>query len=94
MKFLSTAALAALAAFAAFSAAADEGMWTFDNPPAAAIEQKYGVKLDSAWLNHVRESTVRLRDGLHRLLHFGRRPDPHEPPLRRGLRLADFLRRP
>ncbi len=63
MKFLSTAALAALAAFAAFSAAADEGMWTFDNPPAAAIEQKYGVKLDSAWLNHVRESTVRLETG-------------------------------
>jgi hypothetical protein len=63
MKFLSTAALAALAALAAFSAAADEGMWTFDNPPAAAIEQKYGVKLDAAWLNHVRESTVRLETG-------------------------------
>jgi len=63
MKFFPTAALAALAAFAAFSAAADEGMWTFDNPPAAAIEQKYGVKLDSAWLNHVRESTVRLETG-------------------------------
>ena len=29
-------------------------MWTFDNPPAAAIEQKYGVEIDSAWLDHVR----------------------------------------
>ena len=63
MKLVPTAALAALAAFAAFPAAADEGMWTFDNPPAATVEQKYGVKLDSAWLNHVRESTVRLETG-------------------------------
>jgi hypothetical protein len=60
MKFLSTAALAALAAFAAFQRPPTKA-WTFDNPPAAAIEQKYGVKLDSAWLNHVRESTVRSR---------------------------------
>ncbi|MGH8722469.1 MAG: S46 family peptidase, partial [Burkholderiales bacterium] len=44
-------------------AAADEGMWTFDNPPAAAIEQNYGVKLDSAWLDHLREATVRLETG-------------------------------
>ena len=57
------AALAALAAFAAFPAAADEGMWTFDNPPAAAIEKAYGVKLDAPWLARVRESTVRLETG-------------------------------
>ena len=54
---------AALAALAALPAAADEGMWTFDNPPAAAIEQKYGVKLDDSWLNRVREGTVRLDGG-------------------------------
>ena len=29
--------VATLAALAALPAAADEGMWTFDNPPAAAI---------------------------------------------------------
>jgi Peptidase S46 len=54
---------ATLAALAALPAAADEGMWTFDNPPAAAIEQKYGVKLDDSWLNRVREATVRLETG-------------------------------
>ena len=55
--------LAALAALASYTAAAEEGMWTFDNPPTAAVQQKYGVALDSAWLNHVRESTVRLETG-------------------------------
>src|SRR5262245_47579019 len=55
--------LAALAALASFTAAAEEGMWTFDNPPTAAVQQKYGVALDAAWLDHVRESTVRLETG-------------------------------
>ena len=32
------------------------------------------------------------RDGLHRILHLGRRPDPHQPPLRRGLHCAELLR--
>jgi hypothetical protein len=60
MKF---APVATLAALAALPAAADEGMWTFDNPPAATIEQKYGAKLDAAWLKQVREATVRLETG-------------------------------
>ncbi|MGH8129616.1 MAG: S46 family peptidase [Steroidobacteraceae bacterium] len=55
--------LAALAAWASCAAMADEGMWTFDNPPRAAITEKYGVDLDMAWLNHVREGTVRLDGG-------------------------------
>jgi hypothetical protein len=57
------APIAALAAFAALPAAAEEGMWTFDNPPTAAIEAKYGVTLDAAWLDRVREATVRLETG-------------------------------
>jgi hypothetical protein len=57
------APVAALAALAALPAAADEGMWTFDNPPTAAIAEKYGAKLDAPWLNRVRESTVRLEGG-------------------------------
>ena len=60
MKRVSMAALAALASFAA---AADEGMWTFDNPPRAAVAEKYGVTLGDAWLNRVREATVRLEGG-------------------------------
>jgi hypothetical protein len=63
MKLYSIAAIAALAALSAFTASADEGMWTFDNPPVAAIEKAYGVKLDASWLAHVRESTVRLETG-------------------------------
>ncbi len=42
---------------------ADEGMWTFDNPPRAAIKDKYGVELTAAWLDRVRLGTVRLENG-------------------------------
>jgi V8-like Glu-specific endopeptidase len=49
-----------LAAAAAAPAVADEGMWTFDNFPADAVKQAYGVEITPAWLDHVRLSTVRL----------------------------------
>jgi hypothetical protein len=55
--------VAALAALACCVAVADEGMWTFDNPPRAVIADKYGVNLDDAWLKRVREGTVRLDSG-------------------------------
>lgn len=42
------------------SALADEGMWTFDNFPSANVEKKFGARIDGAWLDRVRESTVRL----------------------------------
>jgi hypothetical protein len=54
---------AALAALASFSAAADEGMWTFDNPPREAIAKKYGVTLDGPWLDRLQRATVRLESG-------------------------------
>ena len=41
-------------------ALADEGMWTFDNFPAAVVKQTYGVDITPAWLDHVRLSTIRL----------------------------------
>jgi len=44
-------------------ALADEGMWTFDNFPSAAVKQKYGVTIDQKWLDHVRASAVRLAGG-------------------------------
>ncbi|MGH8250915.1 MAG: S46 family peptidase [Steroidobacteraceae bacterium] len=55
--------LAAIAALVSVAAAADEGMWTFDNPPRAAIADKYDVTLDQAWLDRVRSGTVRLDGG-------------------------------
>jgi hypothetical protein len=45
------------------SAFADEGMWTFDNPPTKLIQEKYHFTLTKEWLDHVRLSSVRLNDG-------------------------------
>jgi len=42
------------------AALADEGMWTFDNFPSSVVQKNYGVGIDGAWLDRVRESTVRL----------------------------------
>jgi hypothetical protein len=42
---------------------ADEGMWTFDNPPAKALKDKYGFTPTQAWLDHIRLASVRLNDG-------------------------------
>ena len=57
--FLSAAALA----FAAAPASADEGMWTFDNFPAAKMKADYGWAPDQAWLNRVQNAAVRLTGG-------------------------------
>jgi hypothetical protein len=54
------ALLMMLAIAASLPALADEGMWTFDNIPAAQLKRDYGVELTPAWLDHVRLSTVRL----------------------------------
>ena len=45
------------------SAFAEEGMWTFDNPPVKQLKDKYNFVPDKAWLDHVRLSSVRLNDG-------------------------------
>ncbi len=44
-------------------ARADEGMWTYDNFPSAAVKAKYGVTIDQAWLDKVRGGTARLSIG-------------------------------
>ena len=38
-------------------------MWTFDHPPTAAIQQKYGFAVTPEWLDHLRLSSVRFNDG-------------------------------
>ena len=42
---------------------ADEGMWTFDNPPLKQLKEKYGFTPTQAWLDHLRLASVRLNDG-------------------------------
>ena len=41
----------------------DEGLWTFDNPPAKLLKEKYGFELTRAWLDHLRLASVRFMDG-------------------------------
>ena len=42
---------------------ANEGMWTFDNPPVAQVRDAYGFVITPAWLDHLRLSSVRFNDG-------------------------------
>jgi hypothetical protein len=42
------------------TAAADEGMWTFDNFPSALVKERYDVDIDEAWLDRTRRGIVRL----------------------------------
>src|SRR5271167_3455560 len=60
MRLTKTFCLVLLFSLAAF---ADEGMWTFDNPPLKQLKDKYNFTPDKAWLDHVRLSSVRLNDG-------------------------------
>jgi hypothetical protein len=53
----------ALAVAFATAASADEGLWTFDNFPAARVKAAYGVEITPAWLDHVRAASVRLSVG-------------------------------
>ena len=57
------ATLFALGFLLVAGARADEGMWTLDNFPSAAVKAKYGVTVDQAWLDHLRGAAVRLSSG-------------------------------
>jgi hypothetical protein len=41
----------------------EEGMWTFNQFPAAKVQQKYGFSPSQQWLDHVRLASVRLAEG-------------------------------
>ena len=61
-----TASIAAVAGVLAVmatpsTARADEGMWTFDNFPIQTVNDKYGTRIDQAWLDRVRNAAVRIQ---------------------------------
>jgi hypothetical protein len=57
------ALLVALALAGQHRAQAEEGMWTFDNPPIAQLDEKYGFTPSAGWLEHLRLASVRFNDG-------------------------------
>ncbi len=63
MKQILYATTAAALALASTAARADEGMWTFDNFPAAKMRADHGWAPDQAWLDNVRGAAVRLTGG-------------------------------
>ena len=58
-KFL----LGGILALAAPWVAADEGMWTFNQFPAAKVDAAYGFKPDEAWLKQLQLANVRIAGG-------------------------------
>ena len=52
-----------LAAFLPVAAQADEGLWTFDNFPAAKVKAAYGVDITPEWRARVQAASVRLSVG-------------------------------
>src|SRR5258708_3935243 len=65
-KSVSLRSLAALLSggllIASVPSRADEGMWTFDNPPIKQLQEKYHFTPTQEWLDHVPLSCVRLND--------------------------------
>lgn len=56
--------LAGITALAcAAPAMAEEGMWTFDNVPAARINKSYGTHIDKPWLDRLQAATARINSG-------------------------------
>lgn len=52
-----------LALLFALPASADEGMWTFDNPPSALMQERYGFSPDADWLRRAQLASLRFNDG-------------------------------
>jgi 8-oxo-dGTP pyrophosphatase MutT (NUDIX family) len=56
-------ALATVLAAAPGTGWADEGMWTFDNPPLERLEEDHGFSPDAGWFEHLRLASVRFNNG-------------------------------
>lgn len=58
LRYLSAALLAGAAAGVLIFA--DEGMWTFDNPPSKQLQERYGFTPSQEWLDRIRLASVRM----------------------------------
>lgn len=45
------------------AAAADEGMWTLDHPPTAALQERHGFTPAPEWLEHVQKASINFGGG-------------------------------
>ena len=63
MKKLILIAMLTALAIEPLSLYADDGMWTFDNPPRKQWKERYNFEPTDAWLEHLRLASVRLNDG-------------------------------
>ena len=55
--------IASALAFAGFTAQADEGMWTYNQFPAAKVGAAYGFAPDGDWLKKLQLASVRIAGG-------------------------------
>ncbi len=56
----SAALIAGLFASSTLAAHADEGMWLYNDPPKAQIQQTYGITLSDTWLAHLQRASVKF----------------------------------
>jgi hypothetical protein len=55
--------LAVLSLTLALGAAADEGMWLFNQPPRQILRERYQFDATDAWLDHLQKASVRFNSG-------------------------------
>lgn len=63
LAFRFTTLLCVLAVAPSVALWAEEGMWTFDNPPLKRLQDAHGFAPSPAWLEKVRLASVRFMDG-------------------------------
>ena len=63
MKKINVMAMAAIILILSGPGVADEGMYTFDNPPLKTWKDAYGFEPDAAWLERAMKAAVRFNNG-------------------------------